>query len=112
MSDTAKSAEEIVDALAAVTAIGAGTTLTRRIADLEQRFVGVRASSAHQLLEDEDLGEKSLQGALTLKALAGQIDVIVHAVGILTALPYVLREREIVESLSLGAGQVASLTTW
>jgi hypothetical protein len=87
-----------------VRAVGAGATLTRRIARLEQRFVGASAESAVQLLEAEELGEASLGGALMLKALAEQIDVIVHAVGILTALPYVFREGERVENLSLGAG--------
>lgn len=39
-----------------------------------------------------------------MKAFAGQIDVLVHAVGILVGLPYVLEDDEEIESLSLGAG--------
>jgi hypothetical protein len=77
---------------------------SRRIADLERRFTGAGPAESQRLLETEDLGQRSLRGALTLKRLAGQIDVIVHAVGILTALPYVLAPGEVVESLSLGAG--------
>ena len=38
------------------------------------------------------------------KRSAGQINVIVHAVGILVALPKILEPGELVQSLSLGAG--------
>jgi hypothetical protein len=104
MSDTERSAQAIMDAIAAVRAIGVGQGLTRRIADLERRFAGADTSRVRHLLEEEELSERSLRGALTLKQLASQIDVVVHAVGILTALPHVLRDGEVVESLSLGAG--------
>jgi hypothetical protein len=50
------------------------------------------------------MDEKVLRGALDIKRLAGQINVVIHAVGILIALPYILAEGERVESLSLGAG--------
>ena len=36
--------------------------------------------------------------------MSGQINVLVHAIGILNALPYILEPGEVVESLSLGAG--------
>jgi len=39
-----------------------------------------------------------------VKALAGQINVVVHALGILLALPAILQDGEVVEDLSLGAG--------
>ena len=45
-----------------------------------------------------------LQSAFQIKSVAGQINVIVHAVGILLSLPEILREGEEVISLSLGAG--------
>ncbi len=45
-----------------------------------------------------------LRGALTIKELAGQINVVIHAVGILVSLPHILDEDEVVLSLSLGAG--------
>jgi hypothetical protein len=104
MSDAEPSTEEIVGAIAAVQAIGVGPLLTQRIAELERGFTGTGLSHVHQLLQREDLSERSLRGALLLKQLAGQIDVVVHAVGILTALPHVLHDGEVVESLSLGAG--------
>ena len=45
-----------------------------------------------------------LTASYLVKSLAGQINVIIHAVGILTALPEILEENERVEYLSLGAG--------
>jgi len=42
--------------------------------------------------------------ALLIKRQASQINEIVHAVGILLALPHILEEDEIVEGLSLAAG--------
>lgn len=39
-----------------------------------------------------------------MKRVAAQINVIIHAVGILVSLPHILTEHETVESLSLGAG--------
>lgn len=96
--------QAIVDAIVALRAIGAGAMLTRRIAQLEKAFIGLNEESVRSLLKHEQLDEKALRGALTLKQLAGQINVVIHAVGILTALPYVLRPSEVVTSMSLGAG--------
>jgi len=50
------------------------------------------------------IDEAMLVGAITIKSLAGQIDVVIHAVGILVSLPHILRRNEKIESLSLGAG--------
>jgi hypothetical protein len=36
--------------------------------------------------------------------MAGQINVVVHTLGILASLPHILRPGEVIESLSLGAG--------
>lgn len=41
---------------------------------------------------------------MTIKQLSAQIDVVIHALGILTSLPYILEREETIESLSLGAG--------
>ena len=43
-------------------------------------------------------------GGPARQAFGGQINVIVHAVGILVALPKILELGELVQSLSLGAG--------
>jgi hypothetical protein len=83
--------------------------LTGRIADLEQAFASKSRSDIVTLLQHEAIDETVLAAALAVKRVAGEINVIVHAVGVLTALPYVLEEGERVESLSLGAGNTGRL---
>lgn len=45
-----------------------------------------------------------MSSAISIKKLAGQINVIIHAAGILCSLPAILKSGEVVESVSLGAG--------
>src|SRR5208283_3156081 len=45
-----------------------------------------------------------LGAAGQIKQLAGQINVVIHALGILLCLPHILRAGEVIEYVSLGAG--------
>jgi len=45
-----------------------------------------------------------LGAAGLIKQLAGQINVVIHALGILLCLPHILRPGEVIEYVSLGAG--------
>jgi hypothetical protein len=45
-----------------------------------------------------------LRGAGLVKQLASQINVVIHALGILLCLPHILRPREVIDYVSLGAG--------
>jgi len=83
---------------------GAGPALTARIKELEAACSSLGARQINKILEREDVGEELISAARTLKALAGQVNVIMHAAGILASLPHILEPGEIVESLSLGAG--------
>ena len=47
--------------------------------------------------------DELLSAALDVKRASAQIDVVIHAAGILHSLPYLLAEGEVVESVSLGA---------
>jgi hypothetical protein len=54
---------------------------------------------------DESLaGREVLAAASEMKRLAGQINVTIHALGILLCLPHILEPGESVEYVSLGAG--------
>jgi hypothetical protein len=83
---------------------GAGPALTARIKELETASSGLGARQINKILAREGVGEELISAARTLKALAGQVNVIMHAAGILASLPHILESGEIVESLSLGAG--------
>jgi hypothetical protein len=98
---------DIEEALAAVQAFGAGPALTARISDLEMRLHGKTRDKAATLLAADHINETALSGALTIKQLSAQIDVVIHALGILTSLPYVLKRGEVIQSLSLGAGNTS-----
>lgn len=58
----------------------------------------------HSMRKDSQFWLGTLYAALELKAVAGQVNVMAHAAGILAALPHILEPSESVESLSLGAG--------
>ena len=78
--------------------------LTKRISDLEFILKNRDALAVQNRLDTEQVTEPLLKSALTIKEMASQIDVIVHAVGIMISLPYILEKGETVQSLSLGAG--------
>jgi len=91
-------------ALRAVQTLGVGVALTDRIASLESAFCGQAMPELAARLATEGIDDAVLNGALVIKGLAGQINVVIHVVGILISLPHILEEGERVESLSLGAG--------
>ena len=78
--------------------------LTQRISDLEFLLSSRDLPAIKIGLDNEQVTEPLLKSALTIKKAASQIDVIVHAVGIMVSLPHILEKGEIVQSLSLGAG--------
>jgi hypothetical protein len=61
------------------------------------------------MVEQEGITAEALEAAILIKRMSGQINVLVHAIGIMTALPYILEPGEMVESMSLGAGNTGRL---
>jgi hypothetical protein len=82
----------------------AGGDLTERIAGLEAAFSDRPKESLASLCVASGVTDTALEAALVLKATAGQINVLIHTIGILAALPHILNDGERVASLSLGAG--------
>lgn len=78
-------------------------SLKSRIASLEKDFQDADHNTCVTLCQSY-IEPELLTSALTLKRVAGQVNVIIHAVGILLSLPYILQEGEVVLALSLGAG--------
>src|SRR6266513_5047353 len=79
-------------------------SLTERLAGLEALFENADRQRSAELCETQDLGFGLLHAALELKKVASQVNVLIHAAGILMALPSILRGTEVVQTLSLGAG--------
>jgi hypothetical protein len=104
VTEGSRNEDELVRAIRALTPLGTGFELRGRISALERRVPGSTGGSVAALLESEMISSVMLEGALTVKAVAGQINVIVHTLGILLSLPHILEADERVERLSLGAG--------
>lgn len=79
-------------------------SLTQRIASFESALVDSDADSCAAVLASESVSRELLSGAILLKRTASQINTLIHALGILLALPHILEPGELIEYLSLGAG--------
>src|SRR6266566_5203701 len=81
-----------------------GADLTRTIYQIEESLRGVSADSYSAVLTTSGAKAEVLGAAGLIKQLAGQINVVIHALGILLCLPHILRPGEVIEYVSLGAG--------
>lgn len=81
-----------------------GPDLTQTLSRIEGAVRGVSAANCASFLESAGAGREALAAAAAMKRLAGQINVTIHALGILLCLPHILEPGEHVEYVSLGAG--------
>jgi hypothetical protein len=79
-------------------------SLTQKIWELETSFQGKDGQQVSDILPQIAIDRNLLIAGITLKQVAGQINVLIHTVGILLSLPHILEEGEVIEELSLGAG--------
>jgi hypothetical protein len=85
-----------------------GRNLASTISELEFKFVDLNREQVTNRLSENSVDEELVRAAREIKRAAAQIDVVLHALGILVLLPSILKDGEIVESLSLGAGSSES----
>ena len=81
-----------------------GPDLTHTLGRIEGAVRGISADDCDAFLEGAGAGREVLAAAAEMKRLAGQINVTIHALGILLCLPHILEPGEKVEYVSLGAG--------
>jgi hypothetical protein len=81
-----------------------GLDLTATLARVERELRGVSLDECNRILTTAGAERQALSAAAALKRVAGQVNVAIHALGILLCLPYILEPGEIVEYVSLGAG--------
>jgi hypothetical protein len=74
------------------------------ISEIEDAVRGLDHGTVSDFLLSRQIGSELIGAAAEVKRVASQIDVTIHALGILKVLPYILAPEEIVESVSLGAG--------
>jgi hypothetical protein len=104
----AESSHSLVEAAKALDKF-ARNDLTQRIAKLEDLYCNANAEKCMAANQAQAIDTSLLTFALLFKQTAGQLNVIIHAAGILLSLPYVLEKGEYVHSLSLGAGNTGKL---
>src|SRR3990172_8015278 len=68
--------------------------LGERIGAMEAILKGADASRLEAAFPHLGSGNRLLEAALTLKAPAGQVNVLIHAIGILLAIPKILSQGE------------------
>lgn len=81
-----------------------GSDLTSTLAKIEESARGATSDELAEILATANADSRALAAAAALKHAAGQINVTIHAVGILLCLPHILEPGEHVEYVSLGAG--------
>ena len=100
----AVSSNQLDVAVRALASFALPESLTARISGLERQLASRTREDVRGQLQAERIDGTLLRAALTVKQLAGRINDIVHAVGMLVSLPYVLHPGERIQSLSLAAG--------
>jgi len=77
---------------------------TGTIANIEAMLPGVMGQTCTLAIDECGASSQALGAAALVKQLAGQINVVIHALGILRCLPHILQPDEKITLLSLGAG--------
>ena len=97
----------ITDAISVVQAFKSDS-LADQIAAIESDLARIRSEDIAAVTQPFGINHELLLAAAAVKQASAQIDVVIHSVGILYALPHLLRKGEVVEGLSLGAGSAGS----
>ncbi len=79
-------------------------SLRQHVSSLEKELVGKDKTACPRIYSEHVIGSSLLDSAVALKRAAGQVNEVVHAIGILLSLPHILRDEETIQSLSLAAG--------
>jgi hypothetical protein len=81
-----------------------GESLTRSLSIIESEICGISSDNLEDFCVSFGVNDELIQSVRAVKKVAGQINVILHASGIINSLPTLLKKGEIIESVSLGAG--------
>jgi hypothetical protein len=81
-----------------------GVDLTGSLSRIESAMRGANADNLAPKLTAAHATDEAVSAAGQLKRAAGQVNVAIHALGILLCLPHILESGETVQYVSLGAG--------
>jgi hypothetical protein len=101
---TAERLDPLTAAVSKLDGFTAGRTPKVWVAELERSVTGVDRETIAGLLVSERIDNEVLAAAVAIKTFAGEINVLIHALGIMLALVQILAPGERVNAVSLGAG--------
>lgn len=81
-----------------------GESLTKSLSTIESQISGISASNSLDFCHSFGVNDELISSVRAVKKVAGQINVVLHATGIMNSLSRLLKDGEKVESISLGAG--------
>jgi len=96
--------EDLNCAIEKLLSFSINTDLTSTISKIENDLSNQNSNFVNTYLSENELDTGILQSAFLLKNSLGQINVIIHALGIVNLLKYILEDNEVIQELSIGAG--------
>lgn len=81
-----------------------GDSLTASLSQMEATLEHLSVEELRTFCSERGIDGSFMASATSIKEIAGQINVIIHAAGILCSLPSILRPGEVIQYVSLGAG--------
>lgn len=81
-----------------------GSSLRHRLAEIEAALSGCSSTQCGERNTSFAVADNTIAAAAHIKNVVGEINVIIHALGILLCLPHILETDEHIEYVSLGAG--------
>ena len=79
-------------------------SLTGQISAIENKLAGTNSSIFQSIYPSFNMTSRFTRIQAITLATVSQINVLIHSIGILLSLPKILENNEIIEYLSLGAG--------
>lgn len=81
-----------------------GESLTKSLSMIESQMSGISSSDCLEFCNSFGVDDELIGSVRAVKKVAGQINVILHATGIMNSLSRLLKDGEEIQSVSLGAG--------
>ena len=100
---------DISNGLKLIENLSAQNNLRQKISELESSLRQKNLNEIKEQLRNDQIATEILKTALQIKDVVGQINTIIHTWGIFISLPYILSPEELVEYVSLGAGNTGRL---
>ena len=96
--------KDLYNAIEKLIYFSSNNNLTNKIAKIENDLNHHKSSFIADYLSENQLDQGILESAIIVKKSISQIDVIIHALGIANLLKDILDDDEVVQELSIGAG--------